>query len=78
MNPRIKQAIVDGAKQGALEGLADLRSRLFAAGVLIGLSSGLGAWLYVGSAADRGSVVAMCIACGVLGVALFSLPSRAE
>lgn len=78
MNPRIKQAIVDGARRGALEGLADLRSRLFVAGALIGTSSGLGAWLYAGCQANRGNVFPMCIACGVLGVVLFSLPSKPQ
>lgn len=72
------RAIAHGARMGLREGLRDLLSRMFVAGVFVGACSVSGALLYVGAIGAEviNGAVGLCIASGVIGVALFSLPNR--
>lgn len=74
----VRAAVRRGLRRGFLEGLDDLRSRLFIAGSLCGTGGTLGAVLVAGENASRTNMLAACIACSVVGVALFSLPSAPD
>ena len=74
----ISRAVLDGMRQGFAEGIADLRARLFLAGVLIGSGSAAGALLSVGAVGQPfvGKTAGICVVCLLTGVAMFSLPTK--
>lgn len=81
MNQYVKAAVdraKEGFKQGVVGALSDIVSRLFVAGLLLGVASVCGGLLWIDAISaehiDRVSNIGGYCAC--MGVLLFSLPNR--